>query len=103
MPAKRSRVALEEEIVGDAEQPAKKKGKQTNYYGKSLINLGIILNKSLGVDNERFLGRKVSPAGITVISKTSEEENFEAREAVYEARRPEIQHKLRLLIIHREI
>ena len=34
MPAKRSRVALEEEIVGDAEQPAKKKGKQTNYYGK---------------------------------------------------------------------
>ena len=55
------------------------------------------------MDNERFLGRKVSPAGITVISKTSEEENFEAREAVYEARRPEIQHKLRLLIIHGEI
>ena len=51
------------------------------------------------MDNERFLGRKVSAAGVTVISKTSEEENFEAREAVYEARRAEIQHKLRFLII----
>jgi hypothetical protein len=81
----------------------KRRGNKLTIMVRCLINLGIILNKSLGVDNERFLGRKVSPAGITVISKTSEEENFEAREAVYEARRPEIQHKLRLLIIHGEI
>ena len=80
----------------------KRRGDKLTIMVRCLINLSI-LNKSLGVDNERFLGRKVSPAGITVISKTSEEENFEAREAVFEARRPEIQHKLRFLIIQWKI
>ena len=48
-----------------------------------------------GVDNQRFLGRKVTPASVTAISRTSDEDDEAAREAIYEDRREEIQYVLR--------
>ena len=51
-----------------------------------------------GVDNQRFLGRKVTPASVTAISRTSDEDDEAAREAIYEDRRDEIQYVLRQVI-----
>ena len=42
MPAKRSRLALGEDI-DDLEQPAKKKGKQANYYGMQDVSSTLVL------------------------------------------------------------
>ena len=38
----------------------------------------------------RFLGKKISPASVTVISQTNEEDDYVIREAVYEERRQEL-------------
>ena len=54
----------------------------------------------------RFLGKKISPASVTVISQTNEEDDYVIREAVYEERRQELQyqfrhdHKCCFLVIH---
>lgn len=47
------------------------------------------------MDNDRFLGRRASSAAVAAISKSNEEEDFESREAIYEARRAEIQYQFR--------
>ena len=52
-------------------------------------------NVFTGVDNDRFLGRRASPATVAAISKSNEEEDFESREAIYDARRAEIQYQFR--------
>ena len=49
----------------------------------------------LGVDNERFQGKKVTEKVISEICKTNEMEDAIEREAIYEGRRPEIQYKFR--------
>ena len=53
------------------------------------------MNVFIGVDNDRFLGRRASPAAVAAISKSNEEKDFESREAIYEARRAEIQYQFR--------
>ena len=52
-------------------------------------------NVFTGVDNDRFLGRRANPATVAAISKSNEEEDFESREAIYDARRAEIQYQFR--------
>ena len=48
-----------------------------------------------GVDNKKFAGKKASMEAITVISKTSSEHDFDKRELVFAAHRPEIQEQFR--------
>ena len=54
-----------------------------------------MINSLLGVDNKRFMGQKISAACVKDISGTNEMEDFDDREAVYEAHRAEIQYKFR--------
>ena len=51
------------------------------------------------MDNDRFLGKKVTDKTISEISKTNEMEDAQEREAIYEAKRPEIQYKFRYNIV----
>ena len=56
----------------------KKKGKKKDYYG---------------VDNDRFVGIKISSASVKEINNTSEEQAYEVREAIYEKHRAELQYQ----------
>ena len=51
--------------------------------------------KISGVDNIRFAGRKVTAATVTAISKTTDEDDFAVREAIYEKNRAEMQYQFR--------
>ena len=50
---------------------------------------------NIGVDQQRFEGKKPSPAVIENIKQTSEESDALTREKVYEVARAEIQYQFR--------
>ena len=60
-----------------------------------MINEIYNLHNIIGVDNSRFLGKKKTAPCIGAVSKTNEEHDIEAREAVYEENREQIQYMFR--------
>ena len=51
----------------------------------------------LGVDNDRFQGTPIKALTVTAVNSTAEEEEFNAREAVFESHRAELQFQFRLM------
>ena len=85
------------ENVEDPEPP-KKKGNQKDFYGKhTFIKIKEIykLYNLVGVDNNRFLGKKTTAPCVSAVSKTNDDHDTEAREAVYEENREQIQYMFR--------
>ena len=69
---------------------------------RKIIMVGNVLSlfiykpfKCAGVDNDRFIGKKISAVAVTAVNNTAEEEDFAEREAVYEKYRPELQYQIR--------
>ena len=79
-PLKRSRVQDTDSLTDAVEGPNSKKGRGKNVYG---------------VDKNRVLGKKLTPATVAAVNKTANESSFELREAVYEARRAELQYQFK--------
>ena len=50
-----------------------------------------------GVDNKKFAGRKPSAADVEVVTKANKQEEFVAREEVYDKLRLEIQYQFKLV------
>ena len=84
-------------VVEEGEAPPKR-GKQKNYYGQIykyfILKLQIQI---IGVDNQKFLGKKATAAAVNAIRQTSAEDDVDARESVYEKHRQEMQYQFRYL------